>query len=383
VGEVFVAFLKLGLTSFGGPIAHLGYFHRELIERRQWLDEGRYAQLIALCQLLPGPASSQLGFAMGLLRAGWPGAFAAFVAFTLPSAIALFIFALFLPSLEHGYGAAALHGLKLVAIAVVAQGVLTMAQRLTPDAVRISIAIAAALLAVIGGALPGVQLVIIAMGAVLGSLLCRTAIAREEVSFDLPFGRRLAVALLIAFSGLLMVALTFGDATSPLTSLVAGLYRAGALVFGGGHVVLPLLQQSVVEHEWMSMDRFLAGYGAAQAVPGPLFSIAAFVGAPQGPFAAVLALIAIFLPGLLLVAGCLPFWREVAGHARAMNALSGVNAAVVGLLAAALYDPLWTSTHRTIADFGIALAGLLILLRSQRSIALVIVLCVAASGLLG
>lgn len=383
VAEVFATFLRLGVTSFGGPIAHLGYFHRELVVRRQWVDDSHYAQLLALCQFLPGPASSQLGFALGLIRAGWPGALAAFVAFTLPSAVLLFAFANVLPLLEHPLGQGAIHGLKLVAVAVVAHGVLGMVRTLTPDMPRRLIAAGAAAVVVVSG-LAIVQLLVVAAGALLGLLACRKIEMPTGGAFDLRYGRRTGVLLLAAFAVLLALALL--PAPVPLAGVAAAFYRAGALVFGGGHVVLPLLKEAVVEPGWLSTDEFLAGYGAAQAIPGPLFSLSAFLGAllegVQGGFTgAGVSLAAIFLPGFLLVAGALPFWRALAGRRDAVSALAGVNAAVVGLLAAALYDPVWTSAILAPQDFAIALIGFVLLATTRASTLLVVAWCVTAGML--
>jgi chromate transporter len=386
VGEVFAAFLKLGLTSFGGPIAHLGYFHRELVECRRWIDEAQYAQLVALCQFLPGPASSQLGFALGLLRAGWLGAIAAFVAFTAPSVLLLLAFAHLLPVLDRPVGQAAIHGLKLLAVAVVAQGLLSMVQKLTPDTPRRLIAAAAAGIVVVSGTVV-VQLLAIGIGAVLGLWLCRNVVSPAETAFQLRYAHRTGLVLLAVFAVLLAMALVPAGITSSLASIAAAFYRAGALVFGGGHVVLPLLQEAVVEPGWISEGEFLAGYGAAQAVPGPMFSVAAFLGArlegaQGGAIGALVSVIAILLPGLLLVAGVLPWWRSVARHPSAARALAGVNAAVVGLLAAALYDPVWTSAVLSPRDFAIALTGFVLLAATRTSSLLVAGWCVTATVLL-
>jgi chromate transporter len=382
--EVFAAFLKLGLTSFGGPIAHLGYFQRELIERRRWMDENHYAQLVALCQLLPGPASSQVGFALGLIRGGWRGAAAAFIGFTLPSALLLFAFAVFLPMLEDPIGKAALHGLKLVAVAVVAHGVWVMSRRLTPDAPRALIAaMSAAVVVTAGSAL--VQLLVVVLGGVFGLMCLRGGSASlPSSSFELRYGARTGSLLLIAFAVLLSFALLVPIGSSPLWSTATAFYRSGALVFGGGHVVLPLLEEAVVAPGWISTDDFLAGYGAAQAVPGPLFTVAAFLGArleggEGGVIAATIALLSIFLPGLLLVAGSLPFWRTLASGKGAVSAIQGVNAAVVGLLAAALYDPLWTSAVFAPSDFAIALVAFVVLAATRFSVLAVLAGCVLAS----
>jgi len=381
--EVFTAFLKLGLTSFGGPIAHLGYFQRELIGRRRWMDESRYAQLVALCQLLPGPASSQLGFALGLIRAGWRGAIAAFLGFTLPSAAMLFAFALVVPVLGNPYGQGGLHGLKLVAVAVVAHGVLVMARQLTPDAPRAFIAALAAGVVVISST-EFVQLLVVAAGAMLGRLFLRSSSSLATTSFELRYGAKTGAWLLASFVLLLAAAFALQSLDSPLIASAAAFYRSGALVFGGGHVVLPLMQEAVVTPGWVDADDFLAGYGAAQAVPGPLFSVAAFLGArldggQGGPAGAVVALLAIFLPGLLLIAGSLPLWRSLASHPGAVSAIRGVNAAVVGLLAAALYDPLWTSAVFAPVDFAIALLAFVLLATNRVPLLVVLAGCVLAS----
>ncbi|WP_049621131.1 chromate efflux transporter [Frateuria defendens] len=383
VAEVALAFLRLGLTSFGGPIAHLGYFHREFVERRRWLDEAHYAQLLALCQFLPGPASSQLGFAIGLLRAGWGGALAAFAGFTLPSALLLFAFAMLSDRLAGPWGQGTLHGLKLVAVAVVAQGVLGMARTLAPDRHRaLMAAVAAGLVAIVGSA--WMQLLVIAAAAALGPWLCRSVTARRGETFALGYGHRTGGALLIAFGGLLAVALLASPSLPPLGQVAAAFYRAGALVFGGGHVVLPLLKQTVVDPGWVGNDTFLAGYGAAQAVPGPMFTLAAFLGerlhgGQGGLVGAVVGLLAIFLPGLLLIGGALPFWRALAARDGAARMLAGVNAAVVGLLAAALYDPVWVSAVHDAGDFAIALIAFALLAAARWPVLAVVGWCVAAS----
>jgi chromate transporter len=383
VAEVFTAFLKLGLTSFGGPIAHLGYFHRELIERRRWMNDASYGELIALCQFLPGPASSQVGFALGWIRAGWMGAVAAFVAFTLPSALLLIGFARALPALENAYGQAIIHGLKLVAVAVVAQGLVAMARRLTPDAPRALIAAAAGALVVTSG-VAFAQLLVVALGAVSGLMFCRHVTAASGGTFNVRLSVRGGVILVAVFALLLLLAFAARHAELPLASVAGAFYRAGALVFGGGHVVLPLLADAVVTPGWISKDEFLAGYGAAQAVPGPLFSISAFLGArieggEGGLPGAVIALVALFLPGLLLVIGALPLWRTLARRRDAASALAGINAAVVGLLAAAFYDPVWTSAVVAPADFAIALIAFAALAATRVSVLIVVLWCVGAS----
>jgi chromate transporter len=382
--EVFRTFLRLGLTSFGGPVAHLGYFQRELVVRRRWVDEAAYADLIALCQFLPGPASSQVGFSLGLMRAGYRGGIAAWVGFTLPSALLLFALALGAPALAGPRAIGLLHGLKLVAVAVVAQAVWTMASTLCPDRRRAGIAIlAAALILAVGTSLD--PLPVIALGASMGLWLCRGATPPPATTPASPVSGRAGVAALLLFA-LLLVGLPLLQARIPAAGLAlfAAFYRSGALVFGGGHVVLPLLQDAVVKPGWVSGTDFLAAYGAAQAVPGPLFTVAAWLGAvatlPTRGFAgAAIALGGIFLPGLLLVVGALPFWYRLRAVERARAAMNGVNAAVVGLLGAALYDPLWKTSVTSLADCAIALGGFSLLIR-WRTPPLVVVILGALAG---
>ena len=378
-------FLRLGLTSFGGPIAHLGYYHREFVVRRRWLDESHYAQLLAPSQFLPGPSSTQFGFSVGLLRAGWRGALAAFLAFTLPSALLLFAFARFSPALGGPYGEALLHGLKLMAVAVVAQGIVAMARSLTPDWPRMLLAVASLALVLAAGS-GWSQLAVIALGAACGPLLCRSVAPRAGAALPLDYGRKAGAALLALFAALLLGSWLIPADAPLLLRAAAAFYKTGSLVFGGGHVVLPLLKQAVVEPGWLGESDFLAGYGAAQAVPGPMFSVAAFLGArldhgQGGALGAAVSLAAIFLPGLLLVSGVLPFWNRLAAHAGVARSMAGVNAAVVGLLAAALYDPLWTSAVHTPVDFVIALTGWLLL--TARLPALAVVAWCVAGCLLG
>jgi chromate transporter len=377
--EVFRAFLKLGLTAFGGPIAHLGYFRRELVDRRRWLSEAAYGELVGLCQFLPGPTSSQVGFALGLMRGGPIGGLAAWAAFTLPSAMLMILFAHAADHLSGPIGAGAIHGLKLVAIPIVAQAVIGMGRTLAPDLPRAAIAGTAAALILMTGA-PAMQIGAILLGAVCGLILCDTP---NEIS-DRPTGwspgRRAGFICLAVFAVLLaasLMAAAFG-ARGPL-ALAAIFYRAGALVFGGGHVVLPLLRASLVPH-WIDDRIFLAGYGFAQAMPGPLFSFGAYVGTRiAGPEGAAIALAAIFLPGLLLVSAALPFRHALTEDARMRRALWGVNAAVVGILAAALYDPLWRTGVTSLADAAIVLCGLLLLLRWRVPPLFVVLLTMIAS----
>ena len=359
-GEVFAAFLKLGLTSFGGPIAHLGYFRDELVVRRRWIDDHAYADVVALCQFLPGPASSQVGFALGMVRAGWLGALAAFVAFTLPSALILLAFALTATAIEGPVGEGVLHGLKIVAVAIVAQAVWGMARNLCPDRERAAIAVlAVAALSFAPGAFGMVAA--IAMGAVLGLALGRGTGNPLENRLAVPVSRGMALGAVAVFLALLVLLPLFAGQSQTL-AVFDSFYRAGALVFGGGHVVLPLLDAEVVQSGWVTPDIFLAGYGAAQAVPGPLFTFAAYLGAmlgpaPNGVSGAALALLAIFLPGFLLLVGVLPFWNRFRSTARAQSLMQGANAAVVGILGAALYSPVFTTAITGQRDLALALAG--------------------------
>jgi chromate transporter len=360
--EVLAAFLKLGLTAFGGPIAHIGYFRREIVERRKWLSEAAYAELVGLCQFLPGPTSSQAGFALGLMRAGPLGGLAAWIGFTMPSALLMLLFAYTADRLSGPLGGATIHGLKLVAVPIVAQAVIGMARTLTPDPTRAAIAIGAGLLILTTG-LPAVQLAAILLGAIVGLVFCRVTHAVPDRAAGWIPSRRAGGLCLVLFAALLAVSLLFASGGEPHGALAAIFYRAGALVFGGGHVVLPLLHASMVPH-WIDDRTFLAGYGFTQAMPGPLFTFSAYLGARvAGTGGAAIALVAIFLPGLLLISGTLPLRHTVARDFRVRRAISGVNAAVVGILAAALYDPVWTSGVTSIFDAVIALAGLALLLR--------------------
>ncbi len=346
--EVLGQFTVLGLTSFGGPVAHLGYFRERLVVRRRWISEQGYADLVALAQFLPGPASSQVGFALGLHRAGILGGLAAFAAFTLPSAVLLVLAALGAPLLDGPLAEGLIAGLKVVAVAVVAHAVWGMARALTPDLRRAAIAIVAGLIVLLIGT-GWATLVAIALGAGAGLLLCRAAVSAALARLSIPISRT-AGAICLSVFALLLIGLPVLAALVPNQPLAVadGFFRAGALVFGGGHVVLPLLETAVVEPGWVSESQFLAGYGAAQAVPGPLFTFAAFLGASiapgtQGVLLAAVALVAIFVPGLLLIAGVLPFWGALQERPSVQALVRGANAAVVGVLAAALYDPVMTS----------------------------------------
>lgn len=356
VWEVFRVSTKLGLTSFGGPIAHLGYFHDEYVRRRKWMDEQNYADLVALCQFLPGPASSQVGIGIGLVRAGLAGGAVAWLGFTLPSVIALILFAYVLQGFDIGH-AGWIHGLKIVAVAIVAHAILGMGQKLAPDRERVTIAGAAAAAALLWPT-AYTQVLIIAAAGVLGFWLYKKssgAVVSQEIR--VAVGKPVAIGCLVLFFALLFALPLFRQVLDmEWVAWFDSFYRSGALVFGGGHVVLPLLEREVVPIGWVSQADFLAGYGAAQAVPGPLFTFAAYLGTISGGMiGAVAATVAIFLPAFLLVVGALPFWSGLRSHPKVQGALVGINAAVVGILLAALYDPLWTTAILAPADFVLAL----------------------------
>jgi len=367
--EVLFAFLRLGCTSFGGPIAHLGYFRAEFVERRQWLTDASYSELIALAQSMPGPVSSQVGFAIGLLRAGWLGGVAAWTGFTLPSALIMLAFAYGYGHSHGRTGADAIHGLQLVAVAVVAQAVVRMQRTLAPDVPRLSIALLGAFIALFAPPAYGTVLAI-AAGAIAGLLRMPRAAssAADAVQFEPLISRRGGLAAATLFLILLAAALPLSASRNISLAVLASLYRTGALVFGGGHVVLPLLDAAIVQRGWLPPRSFLAGYGAAQALPGPLFSIGAYVGASVRPSVHPLllgigSLIALFLPGLLLIGAVLPFWSRLRRRPLTRSLLHGINASVVGVLAAALYRPLWITTIHSAADFLIALAAAVLLMR--------------------
>ncbi|MBL6653410.1 MAG: chromate efflux transporter [Reyranella sp.] len=378
--EVLLVFLRLGLTSFGGPIAHLGYFREEFVGKRRWLDDRAYADLVALCQFLPGPASSQVGIAIGLSRAGYAGALAAWTGFTLPSAVALVVFAYGLDALGGAGGTGWLHGLKVAAVAVVAQAVLGMMRTLTPDRERATIAVVAAAVIL---AVPSAwaQIAVIVLGGLTGLVFLHPKAPTDHVSLPLNVSRRTGVVMLAIFFVLLAgLPLLAAGTSSQGVKLIDAFYRAGSLVFGGGHVVLPLLQEAVVQPGWVDGQSFLAGYGAVQAVPGPLFTFAAYLGAvmkpePNGVAGAALCLVAIFLPSFLLVVGALPFWESFRRRSAAQAAVTGINAAVVGLLLAALYNPVWTAGIATAGDFAMACAAFLLLFMWKTPPWAVVVLC--------
>jgi chromate transporter len=381
--EVLGIFLKLGLTSFGGPVAHIGYFREEFVVRRGWLDDATFSDLVALCQFLPGPASSQVGFCIGLIRAGCLGALAAWTGFTLPSAIALLLFAYGATALGGHVGLGLLHGLKLVAVAIVSQAVWGMVRTLCPDRRRATIAVAAALIVLFSSS-AGSQIAAILAGAIAGLWVCRTPSPASTGAVVVPVSRSVGMASLVSFA-LLLVGLPLLRGSIPGVALFDAFYRSGALVFGGGHVVLPLLRSAFVVPGWVSDDTFLAGYGAAQAIPGPLFTFAAYLGAvagpsPHGMTGAALGLIGIFLPGMLILIGTLPFWEAFRSRAGAQAAMRGINAAVVGILGGALYDPVWTSSVKTTRDFGVVLVGFVLLI-VWRAPPLLVVVIGAVAGI--
>lgn len=385
---IFLIFLRLGLTSFGGPVAHIGYFRDEFVSRRRWLSEQSYADLVALCQFLPGPASSQVGLAMGLSRAGYAGALAAWMGFTLPSAVALIVLAMGIVGFAEGaMSSGLLTGLKVVAVAVVAQAVWGMARNLCPDTPRLTLMAVAACLVLL---LPSVyaQVGVILAAGIVGVFAFKPAANTFNDDWQVPVSRGAGTVWLCLFfvllAGLPVLLQLFPSQT---LALVDSFYRAGSLVFGGGHVVLPLLQAEVVPPGWVAEDMFLAGYGAAQAVPGPLFTFAAFLGAamtgaPAAWLGGLICLLAIFTPSFLLIAGALPFWQQLRANARMQAALMGINAGVVGLLLAALYDPVWTSAIVGAKEFAMALVALIALMAWKLPPWLVVMASAAAGWVL-
>lgn len=380
--EVLRIFTVLGFTCFGGPIAHLGYFRTEFVSKRKWLSESAYADLVGLCQFLPGPASSKVGFSLGLLRAGYWGGFTAWLGFTLPSAIFLVLFAYgagFIADTAAGQGL--FRGLKLVAVAIVAHAVWGMAQNLTPDRTRASIGVLAAVIALLAPTSIG-QIAAIAFGGVLGWRLCKGDPNEQPEVLDFSVSKPVGIASAILL--FVLLAATFVPLPDSAYSMFNAFFRSGALVFGGGHVVLPLLNEAVVAPGWVSGEDFLAGYGAAQAVPGPLFTFGAYLGAaatgPVSGWTAIgIALIAIFLPGILLQLSALPFWNMLRGRTTVQAMMRGVNASVVGILGAALYTPIWTSVVRHPTDFAVALIGFVLLLAWKAPPLIVVAFC-AVSG---
>lgn len=352
--EILLVSTRLGLTSFGGPIAHLGYFHEEYIRRRRWMDERSYADLVALAQFLPGPASSQVGIGIGAMRAGVWGGIVSFIGFTLPSVVALILFALLVHNFNIG-DAGWIHGLKLVAVAVVAHAILGMAQKLTPDLQRKALALAAVSFTLVWQT-AYTQVLVILIAAGIGLLLYRKHEDSDHLAMEMPISRRFGTICLVLFFGLLVLLPLLANLTSyEWLAVFDSFYRSGSLVFGGGHVVLPLLEREFVPTGWIGAEQFLAGYGAAQAVPGPLFTFAAYLGAVMnGWMGGLLATVAIFLPAFLLILGCLPFWGVLRRNPNIKGAFMGVNAAVVGILIAAFYQPIWTSSVQSAYDFVLA-----------------------------
>lgn len=378
--HIFLVFLRLGLTAFGGPIAHLAYFERTFVEQRRWLSAEQFAGLLTLCQFLPGPASSQMGYAIGLTRGGLSGGVAAILGFATPSVILMIIAASAAQAMDGPAAAAVVHGLKLVAVVVVAAGVLGLARKLAPDTPRAILAAVAAA-AVLLAPSAWFQLAVIAVGGAVGAMILRSVAPPEGMALPAATSRKTAVVCLALFLALLLglPSLVSFAGAYPL-DIAEAFYRAGALVFGGGHVVLPLLEQSVVEPGWMTRDAFLAGYGAAQAVPGPMFTLSAYLGTVLGGWPiALMAVLAIFLPGMLLVTGALPFWAALSANRGMARALAGVNAAVLGLLVAALYDPVWVSAVASTVDFCIALIGFVLLVSARWSALWIVVWCVSAT----
>jgi chromate transporter len=386
VGEVFLAFLKLGVSSFGGPIAHLGYFHDEFVVRRRWIDEHGYADLVALCQFLPGPASSQVGFSLGVLRGGGLlGGLAAWTTFTLPSALLLLAFAYGASFFTGPIGSGVIHGLKVVAVSVVAQAVWGMARTLASDRPRASIALVAAVLVAVFAGASLVQISAIASGAVAGLIFCGANNVKTSRRFAFPVSRTVGIACLIIFFALLLLLPIIEQwSGSQGLTLFSAFFRSGALVFGGGHVVLPLLRAEFVDPGWVTSDAFLAGYGAAQAVPGPLFTFATYLGTvsnlqPNGLRGGAIGLVAIFLPGILILLGTLPFWDALRTRPLAQAAMRGTNAAVVGILGAALYNPVWTTAILNARDFALAVTAF-VLLTVWKFPPWIVVLITAAGG---
>jgi chromate transporter len=401
--EVLAVFLRLGCVCFGGPIAHLGYFHGEFVERRRWCTEESYAEIVALAQSLPGPASSQVGFALGLLHAGWMGGLAAWAGFTLPSALLMLAFALGHARFTGKLGLGAVHGLQLVAVAVVAQAILAMRKKLAPDAARMALAMLAAAIVYFSGQ----TLLAIAIGAVLGGVLPQQPRSSPPhppgfaptpelaPAFATGLSRRAGLAAGAVFCALLILlpiaaslsaSFSAPNSASQPIAVANAFFRSGALVFGGGHVVLPLLERAVVARGWVDQAVFLSGYGAAQALPGPLFTFAAYLGAvirptPSPVALGALALAAIFLPGLLLIAALLPFWNELRQRQWMQHCLAGVNAAVVGILLAAFLRPVWSSAVHSPFDLAVALAALALLVRYKLPPWLVVVAVASLSAL--
>ncbi|UYL09466.1 chromate efflux transporter [Bdellovibrio sp. SKB1291214] len=382
---MFWIFLRLGLTSFGGPIAHLGYFREEFVNKRKWFDDPSYADVVALCQFLPGPASSQVGISIGLSRAGIPGAIAAWLGFTLPSAVVLVAFAFGISIYNESLSAGWLHGLKVVAVAIVAQAIWGMAKSLTPDFRRVLIALGSAGLAILFPTAMG-QMGVIVLGAILGLIFIQGIAIPPQTPIRIPLSRRAGIVSLVIFASLL-VALPFWGSGHENVKIIDSFFRTGSLVFGGGHVVLPLLKSEIVNNGWVSSDAFMAGYGAVQAVPGPLFTFAAYLGAMlntelTGWIGAGVCLLAVFLPSFLIVFGVLPFWEKLRQIQKMRFAVAGINASVVGLLMAAFYNPVWTSAIFSVKDFVFALGCFILLMFLKAPSWAVVILGAIVGGLL-
>ena len=385
--EVFRQFLVLGCSSFGGPIAHIGYFRERFVQREQWLSDAAYADLVALCQFLPGPASSQVGMGIGLMRAGWPGAVAAWIGFTFPSAILLVLASAVVSANPDWLAGGWFQGLKVAAVAVVAQAVLGMQRKLAPDQTRASLMVLTAVLVLLVP-LVWVQLLALGIGAIAGLTLLSPPNDRssDQEPLEVPMHKSGSILLLMALVGMFVALPWLAAEARPMAiQQLAGFLRAGSLVFGGGHVVLPLLEQSLVPPGWISLDQFLAGYGAAQAVPGPMFSFAAFLGFDlrgglQGLSGALLALLALFLPAFLLIGGALPFWSVLGKRTTVRRALNGINAAVVGVLLAGLFQPVWLAGIKDSADFCLMMVAFLLLVGWRQPAWRVVVVCGLVGG---
>lgn len=386
--DVFLAFLKQGLTAFGGPAAHLGYFRKDFVEKRGWVSEGAFADLVALCHFLPGPSSSQVGMAIGLRQAGLAGALAAFAGFTLPAAVAMIAFAAFAPRFSVYSGGGWIHGLKIAAAAVVLQAVVDMARRLAIGPVRAGMAIGAGLGLVVAQS-PVAQVGALLAGGLFGLALLRDVPAELAPDDAVEMVDRPSALFALGLFVLLLVGLPiFANLLqNPGLGMASVFYRIGSLVFGGGHVVLPLMQREIVDRRWLDPDTFLIGYGVMQALPGPLFSFAGFVGAaqkygPGGIAGGLVALFSIFLPSLLLITGVLPFWDRLKRQGWARGAVAGVGATVVGVLAAALWDPVLMETVRRPADWALVAAAFIFLQVAKLPPWLIVIGFAAATGLL-
>lgn len=378
--QIFLIFLKLGFTSFGGPVAHLGYFRTEFVEKRGWMSDAQYADIVALCQFLPGPASSQVGMAIGLSKASYQGALAAWGGFTLPSAIFLIIFALGVAHYDELGTTGILHGLKIAAVAIVAQAIWGMTRSLCPDKTRMTIMVITTCFVLMVPSVIG-QVLAIIMAGLVGWRLFKPSVDGAQEALNVPVSKKSGIVWLFIFVVLLMILpMIVWIWPNSVVMMLDDFYRAGALVFGGGHVVLPLLQAEVVEAGKVSNDLFLAGYGMTQIVPGPLFTFAAFLGASMNDFpnswlGGMIALVAIFLPSFLLVVGTLPFWESLRHHTNMKAALMGINAAVVGLLLAAFYQPIWVNSIFNATDFSLALIAFVALMVWKQPIGLVVIAC--------